>query len=127
MNWNIIFSSTLTILAGTASFVIPYLISKWFIMKKYLATPVLYKITSNWDYLKGTIVSLVLGSLFLFGGSSTDEFDPENVNKFTHEDAIAFFIVMALGGLIGVFVSHYRIRDLNEKEFYKNEKKTKSR
>ena len=123
MNWDIILSSTVTILAGTSLFVIPFLILKWFIMKEYVPKPVLYKITSNWDYLKGTVVSLTLGSLFFFGGSASAEFEQENVKKLTHEDAVAFFIVMALGGLIGVFVSHWRIRHLNEKEFYKTEKK----
>ncbi|MEO7444590.1 MAG: hypothetical protein ABIU55_03775 [Ferruginibacter sp.] len=123
MNLNVVFDSVSKILSCTALFVIPYLISKWFVMKDYKPEPVLYKITSNWDYLKGTVVSIVIGSMIFLGGSSSDKYEPENTSRFTHEDAVAFFIVMCIGGLIGIFVSHFQIRKLNEKVYKKKQAK----
>lgn len=121
MDLKITLSLAIEILFGAALFVIPYLISKWFIMKDYMPKPVLYKTTSKWNYLKGSTVSIILGAMFFLGGGSSNDYDTEGLS-ISLEQATAFFIVMLLGGLIGVLVSHHRIRDLNEKEYYDNEK-----
>ena len=120
MNWNEVLKSIFFTLGSASLFLIPYKISKWFILKDNIAVPILHKTTSNWDYLKATSVSIILSIMLFFGGSSNDQDEYQTINEssLNVEEVFAFILTITVGGIVGVFASHRIISDRNEKEYY---------